>query len=209
MSPVSPSFSFVFAPLPRRGRISPHPPSPAGKGGGGMGERKQPKGRADRRHRGQAPLRTPQRQGRRTANKTSPPRAPVRQGQPVPRGFSRRSTCWAGTVSAANGLMQGCRGRSPRRNKLLVSPFPPGRGLGGWGKESKLKAGQTGDIEGKPPCGHHSGRVGGRQTKQATPPGNGKARSAGDYPGKPPHLWQQKSPANPVFFASAITSYRL
>ena len=54
------------------------------------------------------------------------------------------------------------------------------------GAEKKVKAGQTGDKEGKPPCGHHSGRVGGRQTKQVPPPGNGKARSAGDKAGKPP-----------------------
>ena len=40
-------------------------------------------------------------------------------------------TCMAGPVSAASSLMQGCRGRSPRRNKLLVSPFPTGEG--GWG----------------------------------------------------------------------------
>ena len=50
-------------------------------------------------------------------------------------------TCMEGAVSAANGLMPGCRGRSPRRNKVIFSPFPVGRGAGGWGKESKLKAG--------------------------------------------------------------------
>ena len=47
--------------------------------------------------------------------------------------------------------MQGCRGRSPRQNKLLISPFPPGRGAGGWGQERKLKAGRAGDKESKPP----------------------------------------------------------
>ena len=48
--------------------------------------------------------------------------------------------------------MPGCRGRSPRRNKLLVSPFPTGEG--GWGdrgQKRKLKAGAAGDKEGKPP----------------------------------------------------------
>ena len=47
--------------------------------------------------------------------------------------------CMAGSVSAASSLMQGCRGRSPRRNKLWGSPFPAGeersasagRGIGG------------------------------------------------------------------------------
>ena len=31
--------------------------------------------------------------------------------------------------------------------------------MGGWGKESKLKAGQTGDKEGKPPAEHLYGRL--------------------------------------------------
>ena len=62
-------------------------------------------------------------------------------------------SCLEKFVNAANGLMQGCRGRSPRRNKLLISPFPPGRGLGGWGQTNKLKAGATGNQKGKPPSG--------------------------------------------------------
>ena len=37
-------------------------------------------------------------------------------------------TTAAKSISAANGLMPGCRGRSPRRNKLIVSPFPAGEG---------------------------------------------------------------------------------
>ena len=37
---------------------------------------------------------------------------------------------------------RGCRGRSPRRNKLLVSPFPTGEGgRGDRGQKRKLKAG--------------------------------------------------------------------
>ena len=47
------------------------------------------------------------------------------EGKPPP------GTCMAGAVRAANGLIPGCRGRSPRQNKLIVSPFPPGRGSGG------------------------------------------------------------------------------
>ena len=47
--------------------------------------------------------------------------------------------------------MPGCRGRSPRQNKLKISPFPPGRGVGGWGQKIKLKAGAAGNKEGKPP----------------------------------------------------------
>ena len=49
--------------------------------------------------------------------------ASAAQGQAPPL-----STTAAGRASAAGGLMQGCRGRSPRRNKLLVSPFPGGEG---------------------------------------------------------------------------------
>ena len=69
----------------------------------------------------------------------------------------------AKTVSAANGLMQGCRGRSPRRNKLIVSPFPTGEersasaGREDRGQESKPKAGLAGEEKGKPPAEHHSG----------------------------------------------------
>ena len=47
---------------------------PAGKGGGGMGERKQTKGRAGRRPKPPSPLRLPERQGRQAANKASPRR---------------------------------------------------------------------------------------------------------------------------------------
>ena len=63
----------------------------------------------------------------------------------------------------------GCKGRSPRQNKLIVSPFPQGRALcergrgailplRGRGQKSKLQAGAAGDQEGKPPPGYHSGR---------------------------------------------------
>ena len=39
--------------------------------------------------------------------------------------------CMAGFISAASGSVQGCRGRSPRRNKLWGSPFPAGEGGSG------------------------------------------------------------------------------
>ena len=50
-------------------------------------------------------------------------------------GSLARGVRIAEAVSAVNGLMQGCRGRSPRRNKLLISPFPGGEG--GWGDGGK------------------------------------------------------------------------
>ena len=62
-----------------------------------------------------------------------------------------QGTRLAGSVSAAGGLMPGCRGLRPRRNKLWDSPFPPGRGQGGWGQESKLKARLASSKQGIPP----------------------------------------------------------
>ena len=56
---------------------------------------------------------------------------------PVPPGFSPR----------------GCKGRSPLHEITLGSPFPPGRGSGGWGQKSKLKSGAAGNPKGKPPAG--------------------------------------------------------
>ena len=81
---------------------------------------------------------------RKTANT---PRPPCRRGQ-----APHRSTCLAGTVSAASGLMQGRRGRSPRRNKLWGSPFPGGEG--GWGDGGKKET---------------EGRDSRRQRRQAPP----------------------------------------
>ena len=66
----------------------------------------------------------------------------VRPHFPVPRGFSRGDA----------------RGAAPCMKKTLVSPFPPGRGSGGWGQETKLKAGFAGDRTGTPPFRHHSGK---------------------------------------------------
>ena len=68
-------------------------------------------------------------------------------------GGARRGACLEGSVSAVGGSVSGCRGRSPRRNKLWGSPFPLGRGLGGWGQKAKLKAGLASDKEGKHPTG--------------------------------------------------------
>ena len=66
----------------------------------------------------------------------------MRQVQPATSRASRPpGTGTAGAVRAAGGSVQGCRGRSPRRNKLWGSPFPPGRGSGGWGQKSRLMVG--------------------------------------------------------------------
>ena len=116
-----------------------------------------------------APRRVPQRQGQPATSRASPP--PARDTRPC-SGAARSlppGTCLAGSVSAASGLMPGAGGGSPRRNKLWDSPFPPGRGAGGMGARRQAK-----------------GRVGRRQTRQATPADSGTARSAGNQPGKPP-----------------------
>ena len=77
-----------------------------------------------------------------------PRRVQRRQGQAGNQpGKPPPGTAEAGSVSVASGSVQGCRGRSPRRNKLWVSPFPAGEersasaGWGDRGQESKLKAG--------------------------------------------------------------------
>ncbi len=70
----------------------------------------------------------------------------------------QESSTNVGFSGAARVQPLGCKGRSPLHEITLVSPFPPGRGLGGWGQEGKLKAGAAGDQQGKPPLGHHSGR---------------------------------------------------
>ena len=84
--------------------------------------------------------------------------SPPGQGEPVPPGTSPpQGATAAKTISAANGLMQGCRGRSPRRNKLKNLPLPAGEG--GWGSILPLR-GRGAKRQAK-------GRVGGRQRGQA------------------------------------------
>ncbi len=69
-------------------------------------------------------------------------------------------TSTTGTVRAAGGSGQGCRGQSPLHEITLVSPFPPGRALCERGRGD-------GGKEGKPPCGHHSGKVSQRPAPHA------------------------------------------
>ena len=95
----------------------------------------------------------------------SPPgRIPDWQVEPVPRGFSPGDA----------------RGEAPCIRKLKVSPFPPGRGSGGWGRQSKLKAGAAGDKEGKLPCGHHSSKVSRQPAGQAPASDTATAGRAGN-----------------------------
>ena len=62
------------------------------------------------------------------------PKQSLHRDKPVPRGFR-----------------PGCRGRSPRQNKLKIPPFPAGEGgRGDRGQENQLKAVATGDKESTP-----------------------------------------------------------
>ena len=79
----------------------------------------------------------------------------MRRKRQVPPGFCpRRGTYTAGSARAPSGSARGCKGRSPLHEITIVSPFPPGRGTGGWGKESTLKAGSAGDKKRQAPLAH-------------------------------------------------------
>ena len=121
------------SPLHKITLVSPFPPGralasagwglsfPFGEGGRGDGGRKDNKGRTGRRPSWQAPLGHHIGGGNPATKTASPPRRRVsRHSSPVPPGFSPR----------------GCKGRSPLHKKTLVSPFPPGRGSGGWGQKN-------------------------------------------------------------------------
>ena len=102
-----------------------------------MGAKKQTKGRADRRQERQAP----------PPGTTAAGQDGGKEGTPPP------GTCMAGAVRAANGLIPGCRGRSPLHEITLVSPFPPGRGSGDGGRKEGKGRGQQAARKASPPPG--------------------------------------------------------
>ena len=81
------------------------------------------------------------------------PRVPQRQGQPATRKARPPPGAWFAPLFPCRFRLSpgDARGEAPCIRKQKISPFPSGRGAGGWGKERKLKAGLTGDKEGKPP----------------------------------------------------------
>ena len=85
-------------------------------------------------------------------------RRPTGHAPPPPPG-----TWTAETVSAASGLTPGCRGRSPRRNKVKISPFPGGEGGQGDGGKKSMIWQEKQARQGTAPL-----RVPGRQGQQAT-----------------------------------------
>ena len=109
-----------------------------------------------------------------------PPAALTDPAVLVPGGIPCREPLPVG-FAANYGFSSGdARGEAPCIRKLKVSPFPPGRGLGGWGRQRQLTAGAAGDKEGKPPCGHHSGTVSRRPVGQAPASDTATAGRAGN-----------------------------
>ena len=76
------------------------------------------------------------------------------RGQAPPQGTAKRRSSQCRAPSSPGDA----RGEAPCIRKLKVSPFPLGRGSGGWGQKSKLKAGVAGGKEGKPPAGYRQRR---------------------------------------------------
>ena len=74
-------------------------------------------------------------------------RQQTRQAPPPGAWFAPISQCRPGSA------LGDARGEAPCIRKQKISPFPPGRGQGGWGQESKLKAGQASGKKGKTPQG--------------------------------------------------------
>ena len=91
---------------------------------------------------------------------------------PMPPGFRSR----------------GAGGGSPRRNKVIISPFPAGEGgRGDRGQKGKLKAGAAGDRAGKPPLGTIAARSI-RQPKKPAPAGFLRRRFSPCRPGSAPGM---------------------
>ena len=128
------------APCIRKLKISPFP---GGEGGRGDGGKKKAKGRSGGRQGRQAPLQAPQ-----------------WQVEQVPRGFSPPAgACSAGSVSAASGLMPGCRGRSPRRNKLKIPPSRREGGRGDGGRKANQRQERRATKKASPPSGTTVARI--------------------------------------------------
>ena len=128
-------------PLPHRGR-----------GRGDRGQNQKPKAGTAGDKEGKPPLRTPQRHGQPATSRASPP-----PGE------------WFVLAPGAAWVQpRGCKGRSPLHKITLGSPFPPGRGVGGWGRQRKLTAGSAGDQSGKLPASDTA--TAGRAGNEKTPP---------------------------------------
>ena len=90
----------------------------------------------------------------------APRRVPQWQGQPVPPGFSPGDA----------------RGEAPCIRKPKNPPFPPGRGLGGWGRKNYDTAGKAGAAGTSHPAGQQ--RRQGKPGSPSVPPLNAPACGA-------------------------------
>ena len=139
--PAYPAFSLLYRPL------SPQPPSPAGKG--------EPQSLFRRGLRPRHPC------IRLLAALTDPARTGARRHHS--QGTDSCRFCGEPWVQP-----RGCKGRSPLHKKTKNLPLPAGKGAGGIGAESKLKAGAAGDKQGKPPLRFRNGKVSRQPAGQAT-----------------------------------------
>ena len=103
-----------------------------------MGAKSKLKSGAAGDKKGKPPLWIPGWHGQPATSRASPPPGTAKR---------RSSQC---RVPSSPG---DARGEAPCIRKTKISPFPLGRGSGGWGQKSKLKAGAAGGKEGKPPAG--------------------------------------------------------
>ena len=172
------------APCIRKLKISPFPP---GRGSGGWGQKiydmagkigeaghSPPAGAGTARSAGdqpgKPPLQAPQWQGKQATQKNhrAPRWVPPTPAEPAtPGARPPLGTCLAGSVSAAGGLIPGCRGRSPRRNKLKIPPSRREGGRGDGGKKSMIwqeKQVRQGTAPLRVP-----GRQGQQETNRASP----------------------------------------
>ena len=126
---LSPGDARGKAPCIRKLKI---PPSPEGKGVGGMGAEKQVKNRVGRRQGRHAPRRATARQGQ-PARRRTLSRVPRRI--PVPSGhLLRRLSQCRFRLSPGDA-----RGEAPCIRKLKTPPSPEGKGVGGMGAEKQAK----------------------------------------------------------------------
>ena len=92
----------------------------------------------------------------------------------------------AGSVSAASGLMPGCRGRQPPAKQTYSPPLPAGKGVGGMGakKKSKGRVGRRQSRHAPRRVPQRQGRTAAKQTRP--PPGTTAARQDGGKAVTPP-----------------------